>query len=240
MAVRRTRAGRIISLVLRILLVLLIVAVLGILFWRIASSGIPSSLKPILITQKTLDGYHKAGEQFSGYYQNQNTITRSERAYGYFSVPSAVILPDAGQVQIVFQFNHSTVRHLVEDYHLDTRPAYDEDLYDVTLVVTQDKTPEDPNDNTQIEALEQIRIHPSAVKSKSTGLYEFYRLVFDDVPIIPGVTVGVFVDVYYVGDVDYEQEPYGALCIYDNRSENLPYKFKKAELTALKNGQTTS
>lgn len=239
MAVRRTRAGRIISLVLKIVLVLLIVAVLGILFWRIASSGIPSSLKPILITERTLDGYRKAGNQITGYYQNQNTITRTERAYGYFSVPSAVIIPEANQVQIVFQYNHSTVRHLAEDYHLDAVPAYDADLYDVTLVVTQDKTPGDPNDNTQIENLEEIRIHPTLVRSESTGLYQFYRLVFDDVPILENVTVGVFVDVYYVGDIDYEQEPYGALCIYDNGSENLAYRFKKVELNALRDGKTT-
>ena len=56
--------------------------------------------------------------------------------------------------------------------------------------------------------------------------------MFNDI-VIDETTLGVFVDIYYVGDVDYDQPAYGTLCIWELTSENLPVKLTKNDIAAI-------
>ena len=50
----------------------------------------------------------------------------------------------------------------------------------------------------------------------------------DNVQITPDMLY-VFVDFYYLGDLNYEERPYGTLCLYDDESPWVSYKLSRAE-----------
>ena len=60
-------------------------------------------------------------------------------------------------------------------------------------------------------------------------------MTFDglDMTVTDTPVLAVYVDVYYLGDLDYEAEPYGTICIYDYAAENTYGTLTKQEIEAL-------
>ena len=62
-----------------------------------------------------------------------------------------------------------------------------------------------------------------------------HTLTFDGVdmnnPAKP--VLAVYVDIYYIGDVDYDKDAYGTLCIYDYKAQREPYELSKKEIVSL-------
>lgn len=222
----------------------LIAFICGLLFWRIISSGDPTSVKRLSVNERTYAAYMEYGEDLTLFKQEQNSITRAENNYGYFSVTNYVFLPEANQIQLVFRYNNSTIRALVEDYGLSETPSRDAELYDVTLLLAIDKTPDDDTDNSgnDEDSVEFVRVHAAADPTvEQTSLYNYRRFVFDveegyDLAELldSELLLAVYADVYYVEDCDYESTPYGTLCLYDYQSKNLPVKLTADDLRALK------
>ena len=110
-----------------------------------------------------------------------------------------------------------------------------EELFDVSIVKTIDKTPMDITDNTDPEALSEERYHPTGEPETAyKRLYSYRRYVFENVSREDAV--GMFVDVYYKGDVNYEKDPYGALCIYEDGAPMEEVKLTGADKKELKKG----
>ena len=63
-------------------------------------------------------------------------------------------------------------------------------------------------------------------------LYSYRRYVFENVSYEDAV--GMFVDIYYKGDIDYEKTPYGALCIYEDGYPVEEVKLSGSDKKALK------
>jgi hypothetical protein len=138
----------------------------------------------------------------------------------------------------LFRHNNATIRSLVKDYNLPEVPDRTLDLYDVTLYVAYDLTPGDVTDNAgnNPESVRFVRYYPTATESAQTLMYNYRRFTFDgiDMNVTENPVLAVYVDVYYKEDVDYEKEPYGALCIYDYLTEREYRELGKNELNALK------
>lgn len=230
----RSRAPRLIGGILKAVFILLIMTVCAILLWRVLFSGDPRSVKKLAVNPTLAQAYAEHGNDLVLQYQNQATITRAEDCYGYFSVTRCVFIPQANQVQIVFRYNNSTLRHLKEDYGLAKIPEKSGTYYDVTLLRTTDLTPDDPDDNfTDPASLACDRYFANAEPVRTeTALYTYFRYTFDNVTV-EDLTDGVYVDVYYLGDLNYEEKPYGTLCIYDTYSEWIPYRLTGADRKAL-------
>ena len=218
---------------------LLVFSVCGVLLWRIFSSGDPDSMNVLSVNKYTYEAYEEHGDELLMQYQYQTTITMGEKNAGYFSVTQYVFIPEANQVQLVFRYNNSTITHLAQDYKLEKTPAKDEYLFDVTLVTSKDLTPDNRADNytedgTTPETLEMTRYYPTEVCTvrDTTALYTYYRYVFDGITIEDD-TVGVFADVYYVGDLHYEKPAYGTLCLYDDESKWIEQKLSDRDIEAL-------
>ena len=112
-------------------------------------------------------------------------------------------------------------------------------LFDVTLVTSKDLTPNNREDNytddgTTPECLELKRYYPTAVCTTrdTTSLYTYYRFVFDNVTV-DELTVGVFADVYYNADIDYNARAYGTLCLYWNEDVWIAYPLSANDKAAL-------
>lgn len=228
------RTPRIIGRILKSLFALLIIFVNGLLIWRIFfSTAMPDTIKTMLVNENTRAAYEQHGNDMICRYQNQSTITRAEYNYGYFSVTQCIFIPEANQVQIVVRYNNSTLTHLAGDYGLSEVPSKDLTLFDVTLVKTTDLTPENQDDNLDAAKLAKTRYYPSEGSVRdTTQFYTYYRYVFDGVTL-DDLTVGVFADIYYVEDIDYEDRAYGTLCLYDYKSKWIEYKLTKADKKAL-------
>lgn len=207
---------------------LLLFVISGILLWRVFSSGDPKEVKYLIGNDALYEAYEECGDDLVLQYQMQDTITTAQYNRGYFSVTQYVFIPEAHQVQLVFRYNNSTIKHLAQDYGLDAVPDKSEELFDLTLVTTTDKTPDKSEDNANTEQLTMQRYYPSAATRTETALYTYYRFVFDNVDITPDMLY-VFADVYYKGDLDYEKRPYGTLCLYDDRSPWVSYKLSRTE-----------
>lgn len=152
-------AGRI----LRSLFVLLICVISAALFWRVFLSGrLPKEMRRVA-PNEVLHASAGADGSLSAFTQKQSTATRGVNNYGYFSVPRFVILPEAGQVQVVFRYNNSTLRATKEDFQLDAVPEKGAEVYDVSLLLLRDLTPENKEDNQDgSDTLEKVRIAPTS------------------------------------------------------------------------------
>ena len=236
--------GKIAKYALKAIGLLLILGTVGILLWRIFSSGDPQSMKTLYVDEKLHTAWQTAegeGRDMVMYTQEYDNITRAKHNYGYFSVTQTLFIEDADQVQITFRYNNSTIRHLKEDYGLAEIPDRAEELYDVTLVVIYDLTPADKSDNENqdpdvaVESVKRVRYTPTEQYADTKNLYNYRKLVFEDVDLSnPDMPIlGVFVDVYYKGDVDYEKDSYGTLSIYNYNYPKEAYRLTGKDKDAL-------
>jgi len=235
----------VVKLFFRAVFVLLVISVFVILFWRMSAARVPEHLEVLTPNEVLLEAYQREGDGLTTLTQQQNTITRTEENYGYFTVSGATFIPAAKQLQLLVRYNDSTLEALKADYELDFTPESDKDYYDITVVLAIDKTPTDKTDNlaSDPESVELVRLAPSAIAaSEHKGRHSYRKLIFDGVPIEDETLLAVYVDFYYIGDVAYEREDfniyedkaYGTLCLYayteesDNVVKPITDKDKKA------------
>lgn len=220
----RLTAFDIVKLFFRALFTLLVVAVFVVLFWRMSTSRVPEELLTLSPNAALLEAYETHGDGLQKLTQEQNSITRNEENYGYFTVSSAVFVPKAEQLQLLVRYNDSTLEALKKDYALDFLPETDKDWYDVTLLLAIDKTPENEEDNlvSDPESVELVRVKASEVVAREHhGRHSYRKLIFDGIDF-DGALLAVYADFYYVGDIAYEGEgfdvytdkAYGTLCLY--------------------------
>lgn len=234
----------------RLLLATLIMLVVGVFVWRFITSAPPKELTFLTPNEKLVEAYSDG--ELKLITQEQNTITRGEKNYGYFSVADVVFIPEIQQLQILVKYNDSTLKALKNDYAEDFlalgKKEYPDsyvDWYDVTVVLARDLTPDNKDDNlgTDREAVELTRIKPTEVGgSAHKDRYSYRRLVFDNVPI-DALTLAVYADFYYVGDIAYNNESfdiytdtaYGTLCLYTFADKSLEVELTKDDIKAIEN-----
>ena len=228
------RSQRIAGRIVKISLTLFVVLINAIIIWRVFfSANIPKELGALTPNQALSDAYGTHGENLQFLYQDQLSLTYGKDTKGYFGVPDCIFIPEANQVQVVFRYNNSTLRHLTDDFALAELPSKDSELFDVTLLKAVDLTPDDADDGDDPNTVQKTRIHPTSVQRDTTLLYTYYRFVFDGVGIDKGEVASVFLDVYYSEALDYANVPYGTLRLYDHLSQWLPYKLSNADKKAL-------
>ena len=211
--------------------------------WRaFFSTAVPAEVKS-LSANPALKAAHEAaladGKEVTVFYQESqyDTTTVRDKNYSYFSAKDARFIVEANQVQLLFRYNNATIRHLVEDYGLTETPERTAELYDVTLYVAYDLTPADLTDNAGNDpaSVKFVRYHATSSEPAQSLMYNYRRMTFDglDMTVTDNPVLAVYVDVYYLGDLDYEAEPYGTICIYDYLAENTFVTLDKKEIAAL-------
>ena len=222
---------------------LLVFGVIGLLLWRVSlSSAMPADLDKITVNEAVHEAYTNDGELYI-FRQEQNTITRTDKNRGYFSVTHAVFIPEANQIQLVFRYNNSTLRSLVADKGLSEVPAKSDNVYDVNLFFSVDLTPDNKEDNDIItdEGTRTSRCSSQLVASEENSLYNYRKFVFDldtcgeDLKELldSGLLLAVYADVYYIGDMNLEEEAYGTLCLYDYVTKTKEVELSRSERSAI-------
>lgn len=208
----------------RFLVVVAVGAVCTVLIWRVVVSSVPKDLCQISMNDPLSEVYAGKGKELLLYTQQQNSITRGEKNYGYFASCDVLFIPEAKQVQLLIRYNDSTLEALQKDYSLAELPDSSLDWYDVTLVTATDLTPDNKEDNLASDpaSVRLDRVTPTYVsESVHKGLYSYRRLVYDGVEF-DELLLAIYADFYYVGDIRYLEEgfdiytdeAYGTLCLY--------------------------
>ena len=233
-----------IKILFRLAVAAVVILVFSIFIWRFITGRVPEDLTVLSPNEALADAYGQYGEELTLYTQNQNTITRNEASYGYFSVCRAVFIPEAQQVQILVRYNDSTLEATERDYGLEEGSLdLEKDWYDVTLVVARDLTPDNEEDNlgNDPESVSLLRIYPTEVSAgRHQGLYSYRRLVFDGVSQ-DDLTLAVYADFYFVNDISYldqgfdvyEDPAYGTLCLYAFTDKNVPLSLTEKDVAAI-------
>ncbi len=204
------------------------------LVWRVFFSGnMPGELEALQPNDALVAAFEAKGDGLVLYTQEQSTHTRGEENYGYFTVPEFTYIPDARQMQVIFRYNNSTLEATEEKYGLAEPLTKGEEIFDVSVVLVTDLTPEDTADNADgNENLKKDRIAPTSHTVTTTALYTYFVYVFDNVDI-GDHTLTAFFDVYYEGDVDYGRDAFGTLRLYHKDSEWLRVELTQKDKKAL-------
>lgn len=237
----KSTTSRIIGWVIKSLIGLFIGAMLGVMLWRILSSGDPKSMQALQPNQTLCDAYAahtqdpNAGDFFV-LHQRYDTIIRDGEAKGYFSVTQADFLPAADQLQLTFRYNNSTLKRVAADLGKPAPLERGKDWFDVTVTVTYDLTPDNHEDNDVNDpaCVRFERYQPTACVKDTKNLYNYERLTFDGIdildhidengePVMRADVLAVYVDIYFNENIDYQKEPMGTLMIYVyGTEENRP------------------
>ena len=218
------RTPFLIGRIIKISLVVFVVVINLLILWRVFfSANIPKEIKTIAPNATLCEVYREHGDDMTLQYQDQYTLNYDKGREGAFGVPTYVYIPEAKQLQVVFRYNNSTLRKLADEYGLTELPDKDNEYFDVSLLLVTDLTPEDLTDAE--EACN--RIAPTSKTRDTTLLYTYYRYVFDGVEIDESAVSSLFLDVYYLEDLDYAQKPYGSLMLYTYSAE-----WRDVDLTA--------
>ena len=235
---RAARALRLIGRATKILFTIFVFSIIAFLLWRaFISTKLPEPVADLCFDDALSSAIEADGGLAGAFRQEQRSVTSTERNYGYFSVEKAVFLPSANELQIVARYNNSTLRATQKDYSLAATPEREAEVYDVTVVLVLDRTPENKDDNLTGEgnSTEEVRIFPASCDAATAHMYKYRRLVFDfgeydlEKMLEDGTLIAVFADFYYINDVDYGKEAYGTLCLYDYITETIPYEPTKTE-----------
>ena len=211
---KSTTTSRIIGWAVRLLIGAMIFSVVGVLLWRIFSSGDPASMTVLQPNEQVYTAYQKEGEQLQILHQQHDTIIREGPAKGYFSVTQSEFIPAADQLQITFRYNNSTLKYVAEDYEKSAPLERGKDWFDVTVTIAYDLTPDnaDDNDINHPDSVRFERYQPTACVKDTKNLYNYERLTFDGidicagfdeqgVPIMRPEILAVYVDIYFNEDL---------------------------------------
>ncbi len=211
---------------------IMIATVLGIIGWRIISSGVPTEMKTLIGNDKLSAAYNENEGELNIFYQGDlDNITRTEYNSGYFSVHNVAFIDEAQQLQLVIRHNNSTLENLKKDLNLPEADSRDADVFDIQITVMYDLTPDnkDDNDGNTASAVKKVTYRASESKSMQKNLYNYKKYVVDDIEITDDV-IAVYVDIFYDKDVMSE----GTLCIYDYRYPRDDYKLTNKDIEAIK------
>ena len=226
---------RIAGFIFKAVCTLVIAAIVILLLWRIIdNNNDPKEMDTVIGNSLLADAYAEKGDSLSIFYQENSKYTRGENNYGYFAITQSIIIEDIDQIQFVFRYNNSTLKHTAEDYSLPSIPSRDEEVYDVTVTVMYDLTPDnkEDNDGKTKDAVRYERFSPSEMRSAAKTLYNYRKFVFDGIVIDESV-IAVYADFYYVGDLDYNENPYGSLLIYHEDEKRIDYKLTRNDVKAI-------
>ena len=237
---RVSRTFKFTGRVIKFLFSLLIIFICVFLLWRVFGSGDPDSMKTLAVNESLYEAYNESDGVLEVFNQGHLTITTAKDNRGYFSLTKTAIIPEANQIQVVLRYNNGTIRHLEEDFALDTTPDRADNLFDVSLFFSVDLTPDNEEDNATVseQGTRTFRCASKLVESDTKGLYNYRKFVFDldecgeDLAALieSGELLAIYADVYYVEEMDLDQKAYGTIFVYDYKAKNINIALGKVDV----------
>ena len=191
----------------------LIFAIVAVLLARIMiAEYYPSAMKELAPTEALRAAY--AANPNLEIRRQKLAISYDNPKFALFMANHQYYCPEAGELQIALRYNVSTLEEVKEDFKLAQRPEPSPSLFDFTLY--------DDNGN---------RYPLSLIETDAKFMYQYYKLAFTGVDFGEN-TNWIRVDIYYKDAIDYDQEPYACILLYNKElaKDDSIYTLKKGEL----------
>ena len=216
--------------ILRFLFVLLLIAMITVLLWRVAfSQDPPNGFDEISGNDTLRAALAEHGELTVLTQEGQVKYTEGDSNYAYFNLEYCYFFKEADQVQLVLFYNNSTLEHLYEDRCLESVPPRGEEVFSLVLTQYVDVTPDGYVKVNENDILTEAKtITPSNCEITTNSLYTFCRYTFDGVDLDTD-TVVIYLDICYAGD------SYGTLRLYHAQSESQERALTDTELEIIQN-----
>lgn len=185
--------------------------VVGLLFWRIFSSGDTKLAKEFLWNESAITAYNENPNNFQAFhYKHPDNYTKD----GKFMASNVYFVKSTGQFQITVRYNNSTLKKLAKEYNLEKIPNGEVFVFTLT----------DNLGNVYTE-------YEYAVDEKN--VYNYRRVIFDGIDMnasktfeedgkqVEKVFEELYINVYYAEDVVYSK-PYGKITVYDTKYYHEP------------------
>jgi len=216
----RSRVGKIVHYVFKSAITLVILLVLGILFYRMISMGDPKKIKEYVWDASAVDAYNKLEnkEEFkiykyklgnSNYYNEaeskyENVVVPefngrdkdNEKTYGTFRVNYLFYTENTKTLQFTVRYNKVALRNLKEDFELAELP--DGECYVFAL---EDEDGNILKDYSYVEAKKSV--------------YTYRVLLFENVDL--SKVKNLTLKIYFIDDVNFTKKAYVSMLIYDSR-----------------------
>lgn len=165
----------------------------------------PESVASVVWNDTTRAAYAAAPDEFQILSQEPSTFITEN---GRFWISDVVYLPQAKQLQLTIKYNDSTLKYLREA--LAKQASGEEDAEPITA---DDITlPEEPFDYTVLDNSGNRYTEHTSIADREQN-YNYRRLVFENIDIPE--YAAYYIDMYYVGAVDYTAIPYGSLLAWN-------------------------
>ncbi len=176
---------------------------------RLCTSGDPKTVTSVQWNDIAEAAYQNDPEGFTVLEQEPSAFITAD---GRFWISNVLYLPSAKQLQVTVKFNNSTLKYLRREIAEAKNKAAIEngEIKEGEVLYTENDIvlPDEAFDYSLLDD-HGVRYHPSSVSSDKKQNYNYRILIFDDIDMEEAFTV--YVDMYYVGALDYEKAPYGSL-----------------------------
>lgn len=219
------------------------ISVIVFLLWRINSGNTPSSIKTLTPNASLSEAYERDGKDLYMFFQpRQLEYTANEGASGYFFVSETAIIPAANQMQTVVRYNNSTLKGITEKYSLPAIPDRESEVFEYSLVVAIDLTPEDQSDNLSEDEdkVKLVRCSGKVTDTYTKNMYNFRRVVFEfdesevdlEALVNDGTLIAIYMEYFYSGAEDRDVA-LANMCIYDYLNDNERVKLTRKDKKAI-------
>lgn len=195
-------------LTIKIIAFILIFSVIGLLAFRIVMFNYyPNSMKTLYFNDTLTAFYNERGGAIGAKTQKLKAPYDDEKE-GNFLCNYLVIIPELGQLQITVRHNNSLLNKLTEELSLTPEQLEADDLLSFRLVGL----------DFEVEGSENIIEAPSALKKEKSGMYTYYKIVFDGVRLDESASDDwTVLEILVKGQPD--NKPYAKVLIYDRTEE---------------------
>ena len=177
------------------------------IFRLCSTQDAPESVSSIVWNETARAAYAADPDGFQILSQEPSTFITDN---GRFWISDVVYLPQAKQLQLTIKYNDSTVKYLKEALANQANSAKEDDAETVT--VDDIMIPDEPFDYSVLDNSGN-RYHEYASKADRKQNYNYRRLVFENITIPE--YAAFYIDMYYVGAIDYSAIPYGSLLAWN-------------------------
>ncbi len=229
----------------------IIIGINGILFFRLFTMDDPKIMETLMVNDRTAAAYAEAGEDIAITYQKQTALDDE----GLFAQSNLRYIDAVDQLQVTARYNNSTLEKAATAFELYEIPDRDEDVFDITLVKVKAVSAEEQAEDdraalgenivgvaeTTAAAEEEIKLqsrvgeryHPVDVLEAQKTVYNYRRLIFDDVDLSDASAC--YLQFYYKGAVNYDLAPYSEVLVWMRGSDRV-YELTRADRKALDGG----
>ena len=177
------------------------------IFRLCSTQDAPKSVSSIVWNETTRAAYAADPEGFQILSQEPSTIITDD---GRFWISNVVYLPQAKQLQLTIKYNDSTLKYLKQALANQQNHAQDDPAETVTVDVIL--LPDEAFDYSVLDN-SRNRYHEYTFTAAREQNYNYRRLVFENITIPEHAAF--YIDMYYVGAIDYSAIPYGSLLAWN-------------------------